>query len=237
MDKLISYAAWMVAAVSIFVWSGPAAAVPDTGMHVSSRIKIERPQIPVPEEAALSEPPEPRGIDWAETIESAALAVPAVPAAIPAVPAVPAVPVEPAEPAEAAEAAIDLEDPLATQLPGRFYSRLGRLDPFNPFLYKPEPEVTATEQEQLQIRAPQTPLERMDLAQLRLTSVLRMAGRSRALVEEATGKGYVISEGTYIGNKGGQVSKILPDRVIIEEKYLDIYGKVAARERELKLQN
>jgi Tfp pilus assembly protein PilP len=228
MDKLISYAAWMVAAVSIFVWSGPAAAVSDTGMHVSSRIKIERPQIPpTPEEPALSEP---RVIDWAEAMESAEFVAPVEPSES-------AEPAEPSEAVEAAEAAIDLEDPLATQLPGRFYSRLGRLDPFNPFLYKPEPEVTATEQEQLQIRAPQTPLERMDLAQLRLTSVLRMAGRSRALVEEATGKGYVISEGTYIGNKGGQVSKILPDRVIIEERYLDIYGKVAARERELKLQN
>lgn len=230
MDKLISYAAWMVAAVSIFVWSAPAAAVPETGMHVSNRIKIERPEIPAAPDAEEAteaakeeplatapepEPPKPRATDRAEAVE----------------------PVEPVEPVEETSAAIDLEDPLATQLPGRYYSRLGRMDPFTPFLYKPEPEVTPTEQEQLQIRAPQTPLERMDLAQLRLTAVLRMPGRNRALVEEATGKGYVISKGTYIGNKGGQVAEIMPDRVIIEEKYLDIYGKVAVRERELKLQN
>jgi type IV pilus assembly protein PilP len=130
-----------------------------------------------------------------------------------------------------------LEDPLASQLPGKFYSRTGRMDPFEPFLYRPEPEVSLTEQEQLQIRAPQTPLEKMDLAQLRLTGIMRTPGRMHALVEEASGKGYVVVEGTYIGNKGGQISRILPDRIVVEEKYLDIYGKIAVREKELKLQN
>ena len=48
-------------------------------------------------------------------------------------------------------------------------------------------------------------------------------------------KGYVIKEGTYIGNKGGQVTKILKKSVVVEEKYLDVYGKIAVRKSELKL--
>jgi type IV pilus assembly protein PilP len=118
---------------------------------------------------------------------------------------------------------------------GRFYTREGKVDPFEPFLRVPEAEISNSEQEKLQIRAPQTPLERFDLDQLKLTGILVTQGKIRALIQEASGKGYIISEGTFIGNKGGQVSKITNDRVVVEEKYLDIMGKVAVREIELKL--
>ncbi len=119
----------------------------------------------------------------------------------------------------------------------RLYSRKDRIDPFEPFLKKPEPEITSTDKEKLQIRPPQTPLEMVDLSQLRLTAVLRTPSKNSALVEESSGKGYVVSENTYIGNKGGQISKILKDRIVVEEKYLDMFGKIAVREKELKLQN
>ena len=61
------------------------------------------------------------------------------------------------------------------------------------------------------------------------------SAKIRALIQEASGKGYIISEGTYIGNKGGQVTKITNDRVVVEEKYIDVLGKVAVREIEIKL--
>jgi Tfp pilus assembly protein PilP len=118
----------------------------------------------------------------------------------------------------------------------RFYSRKGRIDPFEPFLRKPEPDVTADEQSKLTRRVPRTPLEKIDLSQLKLTAVLRTLTKTRALVQEASGKGYVINEGTFIGNKGGQVSKIYKDRMMVEEKFLDVFGKISVREREMKLQ-
>ncbi|MCU0599237.1 MAG: pilus assembly protein PilP [Desulfobacterales bacterium] len=118
---------------------------------------------------------------------------------------------------------------------GRFYTREGKVDPFEPFLRVPEAEVSNSEQEKLQIRPPQTPLEKFDLDQLKLTGILVSPAKIRALIEETSGKGYIISEGTYIGNKGGQVTKIANDRVVVEEKYLDVLGKVAVREIELKL--
>jgi type IV pilus assembly protein PilP len=115
----------------------------------------------------------------------------------------------------------------------RFYSRKGRIDPFEPFLRKPEPEVAMGE---LKRRVPRTPLEKIDLSQLRLTAVLRTPTKTKALVQESSGKGYVVNEGTYIGNKGGQVTTIFKDKVMVEEKYLDVFGKISVREREMKLQ-
>jgi len=118
----------------------------------------------------------------------------------------------------------------------RFYSRKGRIDPFEPFLRQPEPDIATETQDQLERRVPRTPLEKIDLSQLSLTAVLRMPSKTQALVQEASGKGYVVSEGTYVGNKGGRVSKIFKDRIVVEEKFLDVFGKVSVRERELKLQ-
>lgn len=221
MKKIISFIA-LLSACSFFACINPAAAVSETGRHVSNRIKIERPGILGAQKVKPVATPEEK--------EEAEVPV-ARPEPVVLKPEVPVVPDKPEE------AAITPAPELLPELSGRFYSRKGRADPFEPFLFRPEPEVTSTEQEQLQIRTPQTPLERMDLAQLRVAGILQAAGMIRALVQEASGKGYVINEGTYIGNKGGQVSKILPDRVVVEEKYLDIYGKIAVRERELKLQN
>lgn len=118
---------------------------------------------------------------------------------------------------------------------GRFYTRQGKVDPFRPFLRVPEAQVSESDVEKLHIRPPQTPLERYDLSQLKLTAILHAPGKIRALIQEASGKGYIVSEGTYMGNKGGQVSKILNDRIVVEEKYLDVLGNVAAKDIELKI--
>lgn len=118
----------------------------------------------------------------------------------------------------------------------KYYIRKGRIDPFEPFLRAPEPEVTAEAKAGLSQRVPRTPLEKIDLAQLKLTGVLRAENKTRALVQEGSGKGYIVDEGTYIGNKGGQVSKILKDRIMVSEKALDVFGKITVLERELKLQ-
>lgn len=118
----------------------------------------------------------------------------------------------------------------------RFYSRKGRVDPFEPFLRKPEPEIATDGKDKLRRRVPRTPLEKIELSQLKLTAVLRTPTKTRALVQEVSGKGYIVNKGTYVGNKGGRVSKILKDRIMVEEKYLDVFGKISVREREMKLQ-
>lgn len=82
---------------------------------------------------------------------------------------------------------------------------------------------------------PHTPLEKLDLSQLKLVGVMLSDKENKALVEDASGKGYVLKEGTYIGTNAGKVTQILKDRFIVEEEIEDINGKRVLRIREIKL--
>jgi type IV pilus assembly protein PilP len=120
------------------------------------------------------------------------------------------------------------------------YDPAGRVDPFEP-LFKEEPAAktttSATSASKIKKpRPPLTPLEKVDLSQLELKAVLRTPRGNKALVEESSGKGYIIKKGTYIGTRSGTVVSILKDRVIIEEEFEDALGKVTIQEKELKLQ-
>lgn len=122
----------------------------------------------------------------------------------------------------------------------RLYTRKGRIDPFEPFLNKgPESNGEGGEEDADLPSPPDTPLTRVSLSQLKLTAILQIPGekKSIAMVEDPGGKGYVINKGTYVGESGGKVSEILSDRILIREKYKDVYGKIAVREIEKKLQN
>ncbi len=119
----------------------------------------------------------------------------------------------------------------------QYYVSKGRPDPFAPFVSGEERE----EEEgkggnELRPDHVKGPLEKMRLSQLRLTAVMKTPGRNLALVEEASGKGYVVKKGTYIGDQGGKIVEILSDAIVVEEKYRDAFGNVAVRKKELKLQ-
>ena len=112
------------------------------------------------------------------------------------------------------------------------YNPAGKIDPFVP-LYKDKPVVTKVKKVR---RTPRTPLEKVDVSQLKLTGIIRAASGNKALVTEASGKGYVIKKGTYVGLHSGKVTEILKDRVIIEELAQNLVGELTVRKRELKLQ-
>jgi type IV pilus assembly protein PilP len=116
------------------------------------------------------------------------------------------------------------------------YNPDGKIDPFIPLL-KDEPQKvlpdTKTKKEK---REPTTPLERVDLSQLKLTAIIRTPSGFKAMVEETTGKGYIVSVGTYIGIHSGTVTNIQKDRVIVEEEVEDVLGNVSNRNSELKFQ-
>lgn len=111
----------------------------------------------------------------------------------------------------------------------------GRLDPFEP-LFKKERVSLAVGKQKIKRRKPLTPLERINLSQLTLVGIIQAPSGSRALVQETTGKGYVVKKGTYIGTNSGKIVTILKDRIIIEEEGEDIYGKVSIIKKPLKLQ-
>lgn len=120
----------------------------------------------------------------------------------------------------------------------RYYVETGRVDPFQPFLRRPEPESAANEEVVVQ-RVPRTPLERIALGQLKLTAIIignPQVNNDLAMVEDSRGKGYVVRAGTYVGQNGGRISRIMPNKVIVEKPHRDVFGKTSVRETELQIQ-
>lgn len=114
------------------------------------------------------------------------------------------------------------------------YNPEGKIDPFIP-LFK-EGIASDTDKQSKERRIPRTPLEMVDLGQLKLVAIMHAKSGNKALVEEASGKGYIVAKGSYMGINSGRVAKILKDSIIIEEEAENIIGKRIIQERELKLQ-
>jgi len=149
----------------------------------------------------------------AEVGATAALAPPAPPAA-----------------AEASEL-IKASQQIATS-----YDPEGRFDPFEPLFKEQSSQQTTSAKDKRTKRTAQTPLERVALAQLKVTAIIRAASGNRALVEDATGKGYVVQIGTYMGLNSGQVIRIDNDRIVVEEEIESVMGELTVQNNELKLQ-
>ena len=114
-----------------------------------------------------------------------------------------------------------------------YYNPKGKIDPFEP-LFRDKPTVAMVKKKRKK-RIPRTPLEKIDLSQLKLVGIILASSGNRAMVEESNGKGYVIKAGTYMGTNAGKVVKIERDRVIVAEEYEDVLGNVTLRKKELKL--
>ncbi len=114
------------------------------------------------------------------------------------------------------------------------YDPKGKTDPFKP-LYVDRVE-KAPEKKIIEL-GPEgaTPLERVDLAQLRLVALVWSIPAPKAMVEDATGKGYILSVGTSIGKYQGKVSQINSTGVVVTEKYIAPDGKIKNRDVPLNL--
>ncbi len=120
------------------------------------------------------------------------------------------------------------------------YDPTGKIDPFMP-LFKDEPEIKEPVPDEPKEktppkRIPRTPLERIAIGQLHLVGVIQAESGNKGLVQESSGKGYIVSKGTYIGTNGGRVTEISKDKIVVEEEVQDILGKLTTQKRELKLQ-
>ena len=114
------------------------------------------------------------------------------------------------------------------------YDPVGKPDPFKPFiLAKVQEEVMPKV-----VRRQQTPLQKMPLSEIQagLKAIVWGQLGNKALVEDATGKGYVVQVGTYVGQNDGIVKKIFEDRIIVEEYRRDpARGRLEPNEVVLKL--
>ena len=139
---------------------------------------------------------------------------------------------EEAETKAAAAVPADATTTAAAQPPR--YNPQGKIDPFEP-LFKERKIVAKSMKKKRKKRVPRTTLEKIDLSQLKLVAIILAKSGNRAMVEESSGKGYVISKGTYIGTNAGRVVNIEKDKVIVAEEIEDVMGNVSIRNKELKL--
>lgn len=118
------------------------------------------------------------------------------------------------------------------------YNPVGKIDPFQP-LFREEPKIPEAAQAEVKPKKPErprTPLEKLDLGQLKLTAIVFAGNSAKGLVEEASGKGYVVNVGTPIGLERGKVVEITRSGIIIEHEAEDDFGKSVVKKQELKLQ-
>ncbi len=148
----------------------------------------------------------------APPVEKSKTSPPKVPAAtgVPAAPGVPATP-----------GAEKKEDKEYT------YNPSGKGDPFKPFIQLGRAPAS---------KGPLSPLQQYDLSQLKLVAIISAPEGNIALVEDAAGKGFFLRRGTDVGKNDGKVTKILKDRVIVEETSQDVLGQSKKNEVELVLQ-
>lgn len=94
------------------------------------------------------------------------------------------------------------------------YNPIGKPDPFKPFIEQELSPKKKAESKTLPI----SPLQREGIDNFKLVGVSGDDHHRIAIVQDVKGKSYPIFVGTYIGQSGGRVVEILPDRIIIEEK-------------------
>lgn len=107
------------------------------------------------------------------------------------------------------------------------YNPAGKSDPFKPFILSALRGGSKN--------APATPLQKFDISQLKLVAIILTADGNIALVEDATGKGYFLKKGTWVGKNDGRVTKIFKDTVIVQEIYQDIFGQTKTNEVSISL--
>lgn len=127
------------------------------------------------------------------------------------------------------------EDKLVEKKESRHYDSKGKIDPFEPLIQ----EKPSQEDRPVVDNRPKrilTPLEKIELSQIRLVAVIIMKNRSIAMVEEASGKGYEVKVGTYIGKNQGKVFEIRKSSIVVKELVKDYKGRLKERVKEIKLQ-
>ena len=102
----------------------------------------------------------------------------------------------------------------------RFLQRRENLqDPFksNLALFAPKVSVVVAETTEQKREAPKTPLEYHDISYYKLDAVISGTAIPKAMVVDNKGTPYVVKIGTPIGNKGGRVTAITSDGIVVEE--------------------
>ncbi len=115
------------------------------------------------------------------------------------------------------------------------YSVTGKVDPFAPLVQEKGSAYRGVEKVAQRPKRMLTPLEKLDLNQMKLVAIVAMAEMRLAMVEDTAGKGYEVRIGTYMGKNGGRVSAINPEGIEVKEYVKDYKGRSIERLQKIKL--
>lgn len=104
-----------------------------------------------------------------------------------------------------------------------------RPDPFAPFVTGPAQTNPVTPDEIIEENEVLTGMQLFEPGQLTLVALMLTGGNAVAMVQDFTGRGYVIEEGMKIGRRG-VITSITEDKVMIEETSRTRSGKVLKNE-------
>lgn len=138
--------------------------------------------------------------------------------------------VQPARKAQApkpAPAAVGTPAENPSEAPKYAYNQMGRRDPFE----NPLKNLGASLQDEESL----TPLQKVDLAQLRVIGIIIGRGEPTAMVVDPKGKSFILKKGVKVGKNNGVVIGINSDSITVREKYVDFSGEVRTNVQELQL--
>ncbi len=113
------------------------------------------------------------------------------------------------------------------------YETQGRRDPFETLVKEKPPVVEPGPV--IDPQRPRGPLERFDLAALKLMGIVWGERGRRAVIRAPDGKGYFIMVGMYMGQNGGKVIAIEEDRLVVEERHRDQQGDIIGKTLTIQL--
>lgn len=130
-----------------------------------------------------------------------------------------AAPTKPADQAQAPTPAAGEKLAEVTPTIEYAYSPVGKRDPFR----------SAIDEKTLSSEGPERPdcgpLCKWELEQLKLVAVISGVSNPIAMVEDPTGRGFIVRRGTFVGKRNGKVTQIRAGEVIVTEIYKDQMGK------------
>jgi type IV pilus assembly protein PilP len=115
-----------------------------------------------------------------------------------------------------------------TPKPDPIYDPTGKPDPF-------QPPVLGNGGDLKSRGARGLPLQQFEVTEFELVGIVSGSGENQAMVQDASGKGYLVKVGTPIGKNQGRVVAIASKRILIEEKVKDFMGREKSRIVALKI--
>jgi Tfp pilus assembly protein PilP len=116
-----------------------------------------------------------------------------------------------------------------TTAPPFEYQMENRADPFVPFITEKAAVSSMNMDEVIENNEPLTGMQLFEPGQLTLVAIIKKGSDNLAMVQDTTGKGYTITEGTKIGRRG-LVKSFSPQSVTIEETTVTRAGKKTVTE-------